>query len=70
MQEVLVFLTITVIAIILFVTYAYKLLMEFSLNERPNIKNAMLYAATATVSVFIFVVAFTWTLEFKSMIGQ
>lgn len=69
MQEVLVFITISVIAIILFVTYAYKLIMEFSLNERPNLKNAMLYAAAATVSVFIFVVAFTWTLEFKSMIG-
>ena len=69
MQEVLLFLTITVIAIILFVTYAYKLLMEFTLNERPNPKNAMLYASTAIVSVFIFIVAFTWTLEFKSMIG-
>lgn len=69
MQEVLVFLTITVIAIILFVTYAYKLLMEFTLNERPNLKNVMLYASTAIVSVFIFIVAFTWTLEFKSMIG-
>lgn len=69
MQEVLLFLTTTVIAIILFVTYAYKFLMEFTLNERPNIKNAMLYASTAIVSVFIFIVAFTWTLEFKSMIG-
>ena len=70
MQEVFLFLTITVIAIILFVTYAYKLLMEFTLNERPNLKkNAMLYASTAIVSVFIFIVAFTWTLEFKSMIG-
>ena len=69
MQEVLIFLTITVIAIILFVTYAYKLLMEFTLNERPNLKNVMLYASTAIVSVFIFIVAFTWTLEFKSMIG-
>lgn len=69
MQEVLLFLTITVIAIILFVTYAYKLLMEFTLNERPNLKNATLYASTAIVSVFIFIVAFTWTLEFKSMIG-
>ena len=69
MQEVLVFLTITVIAIILFVTYAYKLVMEFTLNERPNFKNAMLYGSTAFVSVFIFIVAFTWTLEFKSMIG-
>lgn len=69
MQEVLLFLAITVIAIILFVTYAYKLVMEFTLNERPNIKNAMLYASTAIVSVFIFIAAFTWTLEFKSMIG-
>ena len=69
MQEVLLFLTITVIAIILFVTYAYKLLMEFTLNERPNLKNAMLYGSIAFVSVFIFIVAFTWTLEFKSMIG-
>lgn len=69
MQEVLLFLTITVIAIILFVTYAYKLVMEFTLNERPNLKNVMLYASTAIVSVFIFIVAFTWTLEFKSMIG-
>lgn len=69
MQEVLLFLTITIIAIILFVTYAYKLLMEFTLNERPNLKNAMLYGSTAFVSVFIFIVAFTWTLEFKSMIG-
>ena len=69
MQEVLLFLTITVIAIILFVTYAYKLVMEFTLNERHNLKNAMLYASTAIVSVFIFIVAFTWTLEFKSMIG-
>ena len=69
MHEVLVFLTITVITLILFITYAYKLIMEFSLNERPNLKNAMLYATAATVSVFIFVVAFTWTLEFKSMIG-
>lgn len=43
--------------------------MEFTLNERPNLKNAMLYASTAIVSVFIFIVAFTWTLEFKSMIG-
>lgn len=69
MQEVLLFLTITVIAIILFVTYAYKLLMEFTLNERPNLKNAVLYTFTAIVSVFIFIVSFTWTLEFKSMIG-
>lgn len=69
MQEVFVFLTITVIAIILFVTYAYKLVMEFTLNERPNLKNAVLYGSTAFVSVFIFIVAFTWTLEFKSMIG-
>lgn len=69
MQEVLVFLTITVIAIILFVTYAYKLVMEFTLNERPNLKNAMLYGSAALVSVFIFIVAFTWTLEFKSIIG-
>lgn len=69
MQEVLLFLTITVIAIILFVTYAYKLVLEFTLNERPNLKNAVLYASTAIVSVFIFIVAFTWTLEFKSMIG-
>ena len=70
MQEVLLFLTITVIAIILFITYTYKLITEFSLNERPNLKNATLYALTAVVSVFIFIVAFTWTLEFKSMIGQ
>ena len=69
MQEVLLFLAITVIAIIFFVTYTYKLLMEFTLNERPNIKNAVLYGSTAFVSVFIFIVAFTWTLEFKSMIG-
>lgn len=69
MQEVLVFLTITIISIILFVTYAYKLVIEFTLNERPNLKNAVLYASTAIVSVFIFIVAFTWTLEFKSMIG-
>lgn len=69
MQEVLLFLTITVIAIILFVTYAYKLVMEFTLNERPNLKNAVLYGSTAFVSVFIFIAAFTWTLEFKSMIG-
>lgn len=69
MQEVLLFLTITIMAIILFIIYAYKLIMEFSLNERPNLKNAMLYASTAIVSVFIFIVAFTWTLEFKSMIG-
>lgn len=69
MQEVFLFLTITVIAITLFVTYAYKFLMEFTLNERPNLKNAILYASTAIVSVFIFIVAFTWTLEFKSMIG-
>lgn len=69
MQEVLLFLTTTVIAIILFVTYTYKLLMEFTLNERPNLKNAMLYASTVIVSVLIFIVAFTWTLEFKSMIG-
>ena len=69
MQEVFLFLTITVISIILFVTYAYKLLMEFTLNERPNLKNVVLYASTAIVSVFIFIVAFTWTLEFKSMIG-
>lgn len=69
MQEVLLFLIITVIAIILFVTYAYKLLVEFTLNERPNLKNAMLYGSIAFVSVFIFIVAFTWTLEFKSMIG-
>ena len=69
MQEVLVFLAITVIAIMLFVVYAYKLVIEFTLNERPNLKNAMLYGSTALVSVFIFIVAFTWTLEFKSMIG-
>lgn len=69
MQEVLLFLTITVTSIILFITYAYKLLMEFTLNERPNLKNVMLYASTAIVSVSIFIVAFTWTLEFKSMIG-